>query len=225
MVGKQENLYYFYENVFKDKDLFNQYNSNLVLQKQILYFSEIFSIKTKDYFPLHIEEIYAFRKSKISVSSDNYLFRFFMRNHLYLNEFLKNLNESKNENFQNYNDDEKGKINREEILKNFQRANSVTEIEIKDFIVQNFMSCLKENTIDKKPSLRRFSHREIIEKVCVEERLMYYNFLVKQGTLSKENIKKYLNKKYIEIVLKSDEFPNVSYDVLDLKDCIEIKLL
>lgn len=222
MIDKQENLFYFYENLFNDKNMNDEFHNNLVIQKQLLYYSEIFSIKTKKFFPLHIEDIYAFRKSKINVSSDNYLFRFFMRNHLYLNEFLKNIEESKKEKLNVEKDALKEDLKNE---KTINKINMVSEIEIKDFIVQNFLTCLNQNTVDKKPALRRFSHKEIIEKICVEERLTYYNFLVRQGTLSKDNIKKYLNKKYIEIILKSSDFPEVSYDNIDLKDIIEIKLL
>ena len=188
-------LYTYYERLFKDKDQLDVLYKNDLIKNHILKVGEVFSVKTKEFQPMHLEEILYDRKS-ISFDKENFLLKAFLKNHFSIMELLNNEN------------------------KDYLESN-ISTLEIKDYIVNSFYDCLHNNSIDKNPKNKRFiSHRQLIENVCVEERIMYFNFINDHNLMKKSDIKKYINKRYVEIILKSDEFPIVNYDKISLDELL-----
>jgi hypothetical protein len=185
---KQQNLYKYYESLFKNQNKENLFTKNLLLNQQITKLSELYSLTTKAYEPLIIENIITMRKYKVVPNIKNYLFELFIKNHFYISELLNN-------------EESDFKVN-----------NEISQVEIKDFILNSFYSCLNENSIKKIPENKVKSNRELIENTCVKERLTFYNYLLENTNMSKLEIKKYINKKYIEKLLWSNEVPDNNYE-------------
>lgn len=184
--------YEFYIDSFNKKSSTNDKND--LITEHLLKLSKYFTIQTKDN---SIESIIYKGKYKIDPHYDNYLFKFFMKNHFYLSEYL-----NKYENIESIN---------------------ITKGEIKDFILTKFYTCLQKNSINKKENehLKNKSDYDIISSICVKERLTYYNYLLDNDIKSKEQIKKYLNKKYIEIILNSSRDPIIDNRKVNLTDVFE----
>lgn len=205
------NLLTFYEELFKQNDLQETFNNNLKLKSHIIELSELFALKTKSNnndnvsntnnastCNTQIDEILAMRKYKILINEENYLLKYFLKNHFSINEILTTPN-----------------------LEN-KLETEITDIEIKDFILNDFYTCLRENNLNDNPRLSKFSANELIGTVCVKERLTYYNYLVEKTTISKSDIKKYINKKYFEVILKRGDLPNVEYDKKPLGELFSV---
>jgi hypothetical protein len=164
----------------------NQIDTIPLFKQHLLKLSEYYSIRTKPFEPFTIHQIDIFRKYKVKSQYDNYLFKHFMKNHFFIIEFLNKFD--------------------------YITTRSITEIDIKDKILSNFYNCLHMHSIDKieNSRLKVLNDYQIISTVCVKERLTYYNFLIDKG-LEPSSIKKYINSKYIEIILKSDRPPIFEY--------------
>ena len=207
-----KNILTFYENVFKNSFLSEFYSENTLIKRQLIDLSEKYSVTSKEFQPNHINEIILMRKWKVLYNSDNYFLNYFMKNHFSITNFLKN-----------------------DIKENEGKFIFNTELskkEIKDYIINSFHSCLKDNSITKNKDIMDLfgsskyneenKHRKMIETICVKERLQYYNFLTMETNMSKDVIKKYLNKKYVEIILNSSEIPSIQYDNKKLNDLFEV---
>lgn len=193
----QINLYQYYENLFKDQNKEIIFSKNILLNQQIIKLSELYSLTTKKYEPMQVENIIAMRKYKVIPNTKNYLFEYFIKNHFSITELLNNSNNE------------------------YKSETEISQVEIKDYILNSFYKCLNENSIKKNNDIKVKTHREIVETVCVKERLTFYNYLCENTNMTKQEIKKYINKKYVEKIMWSNENPNVEFDKKKISEVIK----
>jgi hypothetical protein len=202
---KSTSLYEYYKNLFKLSNInyIEIFEKDLLLQKHLLQLGKFYSIKKSNENNKVFDSILFSSSStnktyKLDSSSDNYLFKYFIKTHLYLLEYINNI----------------------ETLSNI----SISEIEIKDYISNQFFSCLKNYSIDKKENflLKNKTDYELVSSLCIKERLTFYNYLSQNSNLTGKQIKSFLNKKYMEYILMTQRNPNLSEGSNKIDDFIEV---
>ena len=177
--------------------------SKEALEKDVLFTKKLLNLS--QYYTLYLKEsdksidkIQINGKYFIDPHYDNYLFKHYMKNHFYIMEYIKGFSTISN-------------------LK-------ITDFEIKDYILSKFYSCLNSYSVDLKENhhIKKMTDYEIISTLCVKERLTYYSFLSSNKLMEKQNIKNYLNKKYIELVLKSPRQPIIEVESKGIDQIIKV---
>ena len=161
----------------------NSSTSLNLFKNHLLKLSQYYHINNKSNVNT-IDEIYIFRTLKVKPNTNNYFFNYFIKNHFFIMEYIDKFN-----------------LNIEK---------DITDLDIKDYIYSNLLNCLKDNSITKVPSNKNKSDYMIIKDTCVKERLTYYNYLV-ANEIHPNHAKKYINKKYIEVIFNSNRLPEIEY--------------
>lgn len=199
---EQSNLYEFYLSVLSKNGLTRESLDKFpFIKSRLLKLSDIFSVQSKDNKNelSNISNIVVLRRFIIDQHHENYLFKYFMKNHFSLLEFASKF----------------------ETIKDME----VTDLEIRDSIVNRFMNCLRENSITnpRNDHLTKLSDYELIKSLCAKERLTYYNYLNEKAVMSRKQIKNHLNKHYIQLILNTNRPVNLeSAPKTSLEDLVEV---